>query len=99
MTSDDIIRMAREAGYGDAMSDIHAPALERFAELVAQAEREACIDLWKASEIRDDQIVELIEAAVAAERESIIQMFEGGYEHILRDNVAHEIRERSSPRE
>jgi hypothetical protein len=27
--------MAREAGYGEAMSDLHAPALERFAALVA----------------------------------------------------------------
>jgi hypothetical protein len=39
---EDIIRMAREAGYGDAMSDLHAPALERFADLVAAHEREAC---------------------------------------------------------
>jgi hypothetical protein len=37
---DDIIRMAVEAGYGDAMSDLHAPALERFANLVAAYERE-----------------------------------------------------------
>ena len=42
---DDIIRMAREAGYGEAMSDLHAPALERFAALVAAAEREACAQL------------------------------------------------------
>jgi len=35
MTRDDIIRMAREAGYGDAMADLHGPALERFAALVA----------------------------------------------------------------
>ena len=35
MERDDIIRMAREAGYGDAMADLHAPALERFAALVA----------------------------------------------------------------
>jgi hypothetical protein len=39
MTRDDIIRMAREAGYGDAMADLHSPALERFANLVAEAER------------------------------------------------------------
>ena len=43
MTREDIIRMAREAGYGDAMSDLHAPALERFAELVAAHERERII--------------------------------------------------------
>ena len=42
MNRDDIIRMAREAGYGWSMTDMHAPALERFAALVAAAEREAC---------------------------------------------------------
>ena len=42
MSRDDIIRMAREAGYGEAMVDLHLPALIRFAELVAAAEREAC---------------------------------------------------------
>lgn len=42
MTRDDIIRMAREAGYGLSLSDMHGPALERFAALVAAAEREAC---------------------------------------------------------
>lgn len=39
---EDIIRMAREAGYGDALSMLHSNALERFATLVAAAEREAC---------------------------------------------------------
>jgi hypothetical protein len=38
MTAKYIIRMAREAGYGEALADLHAPALERFAALV----REAC---------------------------------------------------------
>jgi len=42
MDKDDIIRMARESGYGDAMSNLHAPALERFANLVAAHEREEC---------------------------------------------------------
>ena len=42
MNRDDIIHMAREAGYGWSMTDMHAPALERFAALVAAAEREAC---------------------------------------------------------
>lgn len=45
MTRDDITRMAREAGYGWSMTDMHAPALERFAALVAAAEREACAKL------------------------------------------------------
>lgn len=42
MTREEIIRLAREAGYGLSLSDMHAPALERFADLVAAAEREAC---------------------------------------------------------
>ena len=42
MNRDDIIKLAREAGYGDAMAALHASALERFAALVASAEREAC---------------------------------------------------------
>ena len=37
-----VIKWAREAEYGDAMADLHASALERFAALVAAAEREAC---------------------------------------------------------
>ena len=48
MTREDIIRMAREAGYGLSLSDMHAPALERFAALVAAAEREDCAKLCDA---------------------------------------------------
>jgi len=40
MTRDDIIRMAREAGCVDPM--VFFGAYERFAALVAAAEREAC---------------------------------------------------------
>ena len=40
MTRDDIIRMAREASL--VMYDYDHPSLERFAALVAAAEREAC---------------------------------------------------------
>jgi len=43
MNRDEIIRMAREAGYGDSMSDLHAATLERFAALVAAHEREECV--------------------------------------------------------
>jgi len=32
-----VIKWAREAEYGDAMADLHASALERFAALVAAA--------------------------------------------------------------
>ena len=45
MNRDDTIRMAQEAGYGEAMVDLHLPALIRFAALVAAAEREACAAL------------------------------------------------------
>jgi hypothetical protein len=34
-----VIEMARHSGYGDHMSVLHAPALERFAELVRADER------------------------------------------------------------
>ena len=47
MTKDDIIRMAREAGFN--WPEIHTTTieerLERFATLVASAEREACAKL------------------------------------------------------
>lgn len=42
MTPDEITRMAREAGYGWSSADMHFPALDRFAALVAAHERNAC---------------------------------------------------------
>jgi hypothetical protein len=46
MTKDDIIRMAREAGFADSEGVVHAAyQLEAFANLVAAAEREACAKL------------------------------------------------------
>jgi hypothetical protein len=55
MTRDDIIRMAREAGfhawYSDPERDYHFGCIERFAALVAAAsasvEREACAQVCK----------------------------------------------------
>lgn len=44
MTLDDILRMAREAGLQPAY-DAQGPAIERFASLVAAAEREQCARL------------------------------------------------------
>ncbi len=41
MTRDDIIRMVREAGFDDYLCR-DLSSLERFAALVAAAEREAC---------------------------------------------------------
>ena len=49
MTRDDIIRMALEAGgctpEWDGFWELHEDALERFAALVAEREREACAKL------------------------------------------------------
>lgn len=47
MTREDIIRMAREAGWemGDDLSDGFGVRLERFAALVRADEREACAEL------------------------------------------------------
>jgi len=43
MNQQDIIRMAREAGFGDGIVEfIGVQKFERFAALVAAAEREAC---------------------------------------------------------
>ena len=42
MNRDDIIQMAREAGGGPTPPDFLIPVFERFAALVASAEREAC---------------------------------------------------------
>ena len=44
-----VIEMARQSGYGDHMSVLHAPALERFAALVRADERER-IAKWYARE-------------------------------------------------
>ena len=43
MTKDEIMKMAREAGMPDPM--VFIGAYERFASLVAAAEREACADI------------------------------------------------------
>jgi hypothetical protein len=50
MDRDDVIRMAREAGvphtyWGDLCPEYDIDVLERFAALVAAAEREACAEL------------------------------------------------------
>jgi hypothetical protein len=43
MTKEDVIRMAREAGEAEGMAEfVFHPVIERFATLVASAEREAC---------------------------------------------------------
>jgi hypothetical protein len=52
VTKDDIIRMAREAGMHDPMIFIYA--YERFANLVAAAEREACAKLCEQIAMQQD---------------------------------------------
>ena len=51
MTREDIIRMAKEAGFLPQANPVMPQLLERFATLVASAEREACAivcdDLWE----------------------------------------------------
>jgi hypothetical protein len=69
---DDIIRMAREAGYGDALSMIQSNELERFAALVAAAERERI--KWDSihschADCQNPACV-IVREAVAAEREA-----------------------------
>jgi hypothetical protein len=54
MTRDDVIRLAREAGYGWSMTDMHAPALARFAALVVAAEREACLNCYSPDDTATD---------------------------------------------
>lgn len=54
MTQDDIVRMAQEVGYGLSLAEMHGPALERFARLVAAAEREACAKIAETAIYRHD---------------------------------------------
>lgn len=73
MTRDDIVKMASDAGFDvdgytirtwAAQKDI-TPDLQRFAALVAEAEREKCKQLY---EMSDEHIRNVIQASVEAER-------------------------------
>ena len=74
MTKDDITRMAREAGLAAVLGE-HAseygngtfentpyPELERFATLVAAAEREACAAMFDDRNVWDEEVGERIRA-------------------------------------
>ena len=51
MNREEIIRMAREAGEAEGMAEfVFHPVIERFAELVASAEREACAKVCEQGE-------------------------------------------------
>ena len=71
MTQEDIIRMAREAGfYGQYPEAYNIVMIERFAELVAAAEREACLDAMMQS------VSKGIDTAIALEREACAKLCE-----------------------
>lgn len=66
MILDDIVRMAREAGIIEEFHGVF-PSMERFAALVAAAEREACA---KVVERNDNPETRLAAAAIRARGET-----------------------------
>ncbi len=74
MNRDDIIRMAREAG--PLISTPFDVWCERFAALVAAAERDANKKLWESLQFSDEKIANCIEATVAAERDACAKVCE-----------------------
>ncbi len=75
MTRDDISRMAEAAGFParrafSDLSDLY-PRLERFAALVAAAEREACAKVCEPQETHDDPLTAWKIAAAIRERGEI----------------------------
>ena len=62
MNREDIIRMARDAGIDDHESDwIFWNAIERFAALVAAAERESCAVICESKKVKADSYFEINE--------------------------------------
>jgi len=53
MTQDEIIRMAREAGFGQPYIGAMQHELKRFAALVATHEREACANVCETERMDD----------------------------------------------
>jgi hypothetical protein len=80
MNREDIIKLAREAGMeqdGDNFFspsheefDVHITDLERFAALVAAAEREECAKLADAADMYNRFISQEIAAAIRARKEN-----------------------------
>jgi len=63
MNKEDIIRMAREAGFADSEGVVHAAyQLEAFAALVAAAEREECAAMFDNHNVWDEEVGERIRA-------------------------------------
>lgn len=84
MTREDIIRIAREAGLSNDFGHLgypYLPELERFAALVAAAEREACAELvWPTKQIKTWSEEELAAMTGAFNR---AQEKHGWYETIM----------------
>ena len=81
MNREDIIRMAREAGFNEIQTNamVFGAILERFAALVAAAEREAILkDGWRqcAKDQRTTQFCGMVEQAVLTEREACAKVCE-----------------------
>ncbi len=57
---EDIIRMAREAGGGTTWWPLHTDTLERFAALVAAAEREACAKLIESRKTGANELMDAV---------------------------------------
>ena len=91
MTQDDIIRMAREAGFADGVAEIVGlEGFANFAALVAAAEREVCIDAM----MQTTAIA--VDAAMALQREACAKLCEGRLQEGLNfEGCAAAIRARS----
>jgi len=66
MTKEDIIRMAQEAGFRVNVTESLLEELERFAALVASAEREACAEVGKYALPNHSDLGLVVEAAIRA---------------------------------
>ncbi len=66
MNKEDMIRMAKEAGWQYAHGDSGYEPLWEFAALVASAEREACANLCKEMYLSGDMDTGLAEEAIRA---------------------------------
>jgi len=72
MNREDIIRMAREAGIANSWDlNWQDKIIERFAALIASAEREACADLCKEMYLSGDMDTGLAEEAIRARGDGI----------------------------
>ena len=97
MTNDEIIALAREAGFEDYDSDWHMKRLERVAALVIeydQKQYELNDESLESVEIEIPYIDKLIEAAVLTEREKCAKVCDGWPDYDVQ-GLAEAIRTRS----